>query len=99
MIAILSFTCYTTGSFLRGEGIFVGKAVSWAGLACAGWKSARRGACPLAYREEADAAVPEGEPERAYPDGSVPSECWNTRRAFAREAPKKEGGGGPWSGI
>lgn len=54
---------------------------------------------PLAYQEEADAAAPEEEPERAYPDGSIPSECWNASRAFAREAPKKEGGGEPWSGI
>lgn len=41
------------------------------------------------YEEPGEADAPEDEPERAYPDGSIPGECWNMRRAFAHDVPKK----------
>ena len=41
------------------------------------------------YEEPREADAPEDGPERAYPDGSIPSECWNARRAFTRNVPKK----------
>lgn len=62
------------------------------GLAYHAAKARPKDTSDAVWDEEPDA------PERAYPDGSVPTECWAAARAFANEETAL-GGTDPWNEI